>query len=362
MGALLGDVESERDEIVLARFRAGDLHAFEELYAAYFPRLVRFCVQRVRDPYLAEEIAQEAFVRAYQAATRLRDGSRFYPWMTVIAHHVLVDDFRRVGRVEPMAELESGIEPPADEELILQAESEALDLALSRVRARHRQVLQLRESQGLSYEDIAREIGAPVTTVPPLLHRARAALRREYLALTEQERIAAVPAWAASVIPTWRRLRDRIMQTVSSLPDMSGLATPAASVMLAVAAFMSTQASAVSLEIHHVESPVSAWSMQGEDVAARGHERSGSEDDSEQRGASGISGGSQVVGVAEISADERRSRWTQEQMREMPIYYEFGDAAIGADPDAMQRDVKSTTEGDLSWMQGRCESEGKPGC
>jgi len=360
MGALLGDVESKRDEIVLARFRAGDLHAFEELYAAYFPRLVRFCAQRVRDPYLAEEIAQESFVRAYQAATRLRDGSRFYPWMTVIAHRVLVDDFRRVGRVEPMAELESGIEPPADEELILQAESEALDLALSRVRARHRQVLQLRESQGLSYEDIAREIGAPLTTVPPLLHRARAALRREYLALTEQERIAVVPAFLASSAAGWRRLRARAMQTVSSMPDMSGLAAPMASVVLGAVALIGIDVPRPVGALDGIAEPASDWETRVDDNESNRHQ-----DDDQQFGDQSkheSPGDDYVIGVAQVFVDQRSSAQAQERMREMPIYYEVGETAIGADPNSMQRDLQSTTEGDLSWTQGRCRAEARPDC
>src|SRR5581483_2373995 len=88
------DVDIDRDREFVRRFQAGDRDAFDELYVRYFARLTRFCARRVEDHAEAEELAQEAFARAYRALPRLSGEQRFYPWLSVIASCVCVDHYR----------------------------------------------------------------------------------------------------------------------------------------------------------------------------------------------------------------------------------------------------------------------------
>lgn len=248
MTGLLGAVESERDEQLLHNHRAGDAAAFGRLYELHYDRLLRFVRHRVRDYHLAEEITQDAFVRAFGAAQHLKDGSRFYPWLTVIAQRLAIDSFRRGGRVSPVAEFNAdlGFEPAADEHLIAACEAEALEAALGRVRERHRQVLRW-QTQGKTYEDIAELLNAPITTVPPLLFRARQALRREYLAVTEAERIAAVPALGALGL-AFRRWTSRGTQMASWVPEPAMLTAQFASLVMVVGVALGMGSIAVNLE------------------------------------------------------------------------------------------------------------------
>ena len=66
------DVDLNRDRLLVERFQAGDREAFDDLYLRYFERLRRFCQRRVGDAHEAEEVAQEAFVRALRAMPAAR--------------------------------------------------------------------------------------------------------------------------------------------------------------------------------------------------------------------------------------------------------------------------------------------------
>lgn len=355
---MLEQLAGERDHVLIERHVAGDADAFGELYALYHPRLLRFCRARVRDGFLAEEIAQEAFTRAFGAVDRLQDRGRFYPWLTVIAHRLVSDHYRRSWRLSFTAVVDPGLDPPADEGLIARAESDALQVALERVRPRHREVLRLRDTEGLSYDEIAVTLGTSTSTVAPLLHRARAALRREYLLVTQSERIAGL-APLVSVPLLWaRRARDRVARYVAWMPDANAFCAPAACLAIVAGSVFLPASGQVQM------SP--AGQQQGGGVGLLGAQEKFEPSD-------GVAPGvvapdvaetppASVVGGFQVSADPDRSHWTQEQMRQMPIYYEVGDAAIGADPSAMQRDLDRTSRGDLSWMGGNCASHLQEGC
>jgi RNA polymerase sigma-70 factor (ECF subfamily) len=191
MTALIDAMEDDRDRRLVERHQAGDDAAFAQLYALHYGRLVRFCRRLVRDPHTAEEVAQDAFLRAYTSLDRFEGDRRFYPWLTVIARRLVIDRLRRDSRVDIRANVEAGLSGAAEDVAVQRIEGDHLLTALERVRDRHRQVLHLRDWEGLSYEAIAERLGLARTAVPPLLHRARQALRREYLLVTEG-RVAAL--------------------------------------------------------------------------------------------------------------------------------------------------------------------------
>ena len=225
------EIDLARDRRLVEAWQAGDHRAFDDLYEMYFDRLRAFCQRRVGDPAEAQDLAQEAFVKALQALPRLTGERRFYPWMTVIASRLCIDHHRKRSRVEPSDEVDLGsVDDGHDARFSLQADLGNLDRALARLGPRHVEVLELREREELSYDQIADRLGVPHSTVEALLFRARRALRREFH-LVSAERLAAVPGlgWLGSRLA---RTRDRLGALGPELGSIGG--TIAAGAMTAV--------------------------------------------------------------------------------------------------------------------------------
>jgi RNA polymerase sigma-70 factor (ECF subfamily) len=226
------DIDLDRDRALVEAWQGGDAAAFDELYLHYFDRLRRYCERRVGDRVEAEEIAQEAFTRALQALPRFSGERRFYPWMTVIAGRLCIDHHRRRARVEPSDEVDTGlVEDGHDERLALRADLASLERALHRLGPRHREVLDLREREGLSYHEIAGTLGVPHSTVETLLFRARRALRKEFHRVSA-DRLAGVPLLGA-MLGRVARLRSRLTESSIELATIGApIAAGAMSVLL----------------------------------------------------------------------------------------------------------------------------------
>lgn len=181
------DVDLGRDRDLVARYQNGDPEAFDDLYRCYFNRLRRYCQRHTNDRHEAEEVAQEAFVKALRSMDSLQGERRFYPWMTVIAKRIVIDRHRKMARIELTEEPEMGSVEPDVDHLFAAVDADNVRRAMDNLGPRHREVLLLREAELLSYNDIADTLAVPVTTVEALLHRARKALRREYAAVTGAE-------------------------------------------------------------------------------------------------------------------------------------------------------------------------------
>ncbi|MGH9029532.1 MAG: RNA polymerase sigma factor [Acidimicrobiales bacterium] len=102
------DVDLARDRVLVTRAQEGDRTAFDDLYVRYYRRLHRFCLRRLHDGYEAEDVAQEAFARAWRALPNFAGDRRFYPWLSVIAAHLCTDVLRRRNRSTPVAEFHQG--------------------------------------------------------------------------------------------------------------------------------------------------------------------------------------------------------------------------------------------------------------
>lgn len=170
------------------RYQAGDPQAFDDLYRRYFGRLHRYCKRHTRDSHEAEEVAQEAFVKAFRAMHTLDGERRFYPWMTVIAKRITIDRHRKDARLELTDEPDLGSVEPEIDHIFTAVDADHVRQAMGSLGARHREVLELREARGMSYREIAEHLAVPVTTVEALLHRARKALRREFVAVSGESR------------------------------------------------------------------------------------------------------------------------------------------------------------------------------
>ncbi len=206
------DVDLGRDRDLVERYQNGDPSAFDELYRRYFDRLHRFCQRHTRDVHEAEEIAQEAFVKALRSMDALTGERRFYPWMTVIAKRLTIDRHRKLSRLELTDEPDMGSVEADHDHLFAAVDAGHVREALAAVGPRHREVLLLREAEGLSYAEIGDQLDVPVTTVEALLHRARKALRREYALVAGDSRgMWGLPLFGLAAT-RFGRLRSRISE------------------------------------------------------------------------------------------------------------------------------------------------------
>ena len=219
-----GAVDLDRDRSLVLRYQRGDESAFDELYRRYYPRLHLYCQRRVGDTHASEELAQEAFLRALRAMPRFAGERRFYPWMTVIAQRLCIDHHRRTARVEPSADIDLGVVEPDHDELYAEVDFDYLTQAIARLAPRHREVLDLRETNGWSYQKIAEHLDVPVTTVEALLHRARKALKREFATASSGSRLAGMPV-LGSLVFRMARVRAKVSgRTMNQLVPVAGSA------------------------------------------------------------------------------------------------------------------------------------------
>jgi RNA polymerase sigma-70 factor (ECF subfamily) len=174
----------ERSDAELARdARAGSEAAYRELVTRYATPAVNFTYRLVHDRALAEDLAQEGFLRVYQRLETFDSERRFSSWFFQVLRNVTID-YLRVHRI-PTASLDELEEdgrrvPVADqegaspEELAGQRElASAMTAALSRLRPEYREVVVLRYQEGLTQPEIAQTLGLPAGTVKTYLHRAR---------------------------------------------------------------------------------------------------------------------------------------------------------------------------------------------
>ena len=141
----------------------------------------RFCLRMAYryagNPSEAEDIAQDAMLRAWRRRSTLRDGSRRKEWLGTIVRNEAFRQREKL-RPEPVDTIEAreGVE---DEGIVSTVERADVHAALQRLNARDRKLIELRYEEDLTQEAIARRLGVPDGTVKVRLHRLRHRLRRE---------------------------------------------------------------------------------------------------------------------------------------------------------------------------------------
>jgi len=169
------------DEEIVARVRQGETALFELLMRRHNQRLYRVARSIVRDDGEAEDVMQDAYVRAFEHLDQFEGRARFATWLTRIAVHEASARLRRRGRLvaieENMPTLVSSAAGPeeraADREL-----GRTLEAAVAALPAVYAPVFMLREVEGLSTEETAACLDLNTETVKTRLHRGRAFLRR----------------------------------------------------------------------------------------------------------------------------------------------------------------------------------------
>lgn len=176
--------EAGDDGALVRAVQAGDADAFAELFRRHHPAVRRSCARRLADAVDADEVAQAAFVRAFERIAQCRGERRFGPWVHVIARSLCIDAFRARARVEPVAEPLAGQgdhRPNQPEESLLSAERAAhVHQALDALPERQRRAVIARDWEGLRPGEIAERLGLSVGAVDSLLLRARRRLALTY--------------------------------------------------------------------------------------------------------------------------------------------------------------------------------------
>jgi len=170
---------------LVAKAQTGDLLAFEEIVRRHERRVYAVAYRIVRRHDVADDVVQEAFMRAYRSLDRFDTGRPFGPWIARIAANLAVSHLRSpVAREEELPEGygEMAASSPGPLEGVLHAEAQqVLDKAVEALSAEQRAVFVLRANEELSYREIAEALDLSIGTVMSRLSRARERLRTALL-------------------------------------------------------------------------------------------------------------------------------------------------------------------------------------
>lgn len=183
------ELERERDEgpsaeaILVRRVRAGETAAFGELVSIYMQRCYYVALGMVGSPQDAEDLSQEAFVRAFRARDRLDPDRPFYPWLYQILRRLCFNFTRDTSARRRKLEYAGGwlvaeakSRAAADDPERVRATDalrERLEREIAELSPTQREVFVLKEFQGLKYREIAELLDVPIGTVMSRLYAAR---------------------------------------------------------------------------------------------------------------------------------------------------------------------------------------------
>jgi RNA polymerase sigma-70 factor (ECF subfamily) len=179
------------DKKLVERVQKGDKGAFDLLVLKYQHKIVNLVMRYVRDPELALDISQEAFIKAYRALPRFRGDSAFYTWMYRIAVNTAKNHLAAQRR-RPM-DVELDLQDPEQYDLHAKLKEtdtpegvtlsnelkETVERAIAALPEDLRTAIILRELEGMSYEEIAQTMECPVGTVRSRIFRARDAIGKK---------------------------------------------------------------------------------------------------------------------------------------------------------------------------------------
>lgn len=190
MGARMSD--RDIDQQLVERVQRGEKAAFDLLVSKYQRKIFRLLSRLIRDAAEVEDVAQEAFIKAYRALPNFRGDSAFYTWLYRIAINTAKNHLVSQGRRAPTTteiEIEDAetfddgeqlrdLNTP-DAMLVSKQVGQAVNRAIERLPDDLRTAIVLRELEGLSYEEIAETMNCPIGTVRSRIFRAREAIADE---------------------------------------------------------------------------------------------------------------------------------------------------------------------------------------
>jgi len=182
--------ERDNDAVLVQRAREGDRRAFDLLVRKYQHKIVQLVGRYVHNAADAQDVAQEAFIKAYRALPRFRGDSAFYTWLYRIAINTAKNHLVAASRRPPGDDIdavdaeqlggESGLkEYGTPERMVLKDEiGQTIAEAIEALPEDLRTAITLRELEGLSYEEIAEAMNCPIGTVRSRIFRAREAIEK----------------------------------------------------------------------------------------------------------------------------------------------------------------------------------------
>jgi RNA polymerase sigma-70 factor (ECF subfamily) len=211
LNAALGTASTGHDELapdshdlaLVRRAQAGDRGAFRKLFDLYHRRVFQMAVAMLRNPQDANDVVQEAFVRVHRHLPDFQGNSSFYTWLYRISMNLVYDQLRRrktqrqVDYDDTLGRAEEGVDQshltpvvdgsdPARNAARKELAGE-IQAALATLPEHHRQVILLREVEGLSYEEIAKIMNVPKGTIMSRLFHARRKMQRALAGYVEGE-------------------------------------------------------------------------------------------------------------------------------------------------------------------------------
>ena len=173
------------DQRLIQLTLSGQLDAFGLLIQKYQDRLFNGMVLVLKDQAEAEDVVQDAFVLAMTRLKSFQGNSQFYTWLYRIAYNTAISRLRRkrpsvsIQGADDQVRLSLPDEGPAPDDRLSQEESIGLlRRAMERLSDEHRNILVLREMDGLDYDAISEILDLPIGTVRSRLHRARLQLKQ----------------------------------------------------------------------------------------------------------------------------------------------------------------------------------------
>ena len=184
--------DREIDRQLVERAQHGDKQAFSLLVEKYQRKLARLLSRFIRDPAEVEDVTQEAFIKAYRALPAFRGDSAFYTWLYRIGINTAKNYLMALGRRAPTsteveAEEAEGFEEGEQlrdintpESVLLSNEiARTVNKTIEQLPEELRKAIQMREIEGMSYEDIAEAMNCPIGTVRSRIFRAREAIAEQ---------------------------------------------------------------------------------------------------------------------------------------------------------------------------------------
>lgn len=182
------------DQVLVDRFKNGDQAAFNEMVSRYWDRIYAMVNQLLRNPEDAEEVTQDAFIRAHRGLANFRGDSAFSTWLYQIATNLARNRYwywwrrkrdKSISFDAPMSAdnpttladmIPAEVETP-DDITVTSEFVNRIGQGMEKLSAKHREILTLRNIKNLSYEEIAEILGISVGTVKSRIARARESLR-----------------------------------------------------------------------------------------------------------------------------------------------------------------------------------------
>ncbi len=186
-------MRTDPDAQLMLQFKAGDQRAFHDLFDKHKKRVINYCFRYCGNPAVAEELAQETFLRVYKAAPRYRQKARFSTWLFKIAANVCLNEIRKPvyrTQMDPLDDatgqndLPTGVSPsasaPSQPDALLESRERnaMVQNAINDLPAQQRAALLLRLNEEFSYREIGQQINRSEGHVKTIIYRGRQQLKK----------------------------------------------------------------------------------------------------------------------------------------------------------------------------------------